>query len=194
MNDGDYPLIQESGWRWRLAQLFFKLIYQRDYMWFAPWKNGGFAAGVVVFYQRQVLLAQRAEHLAHPGMWGCPAGYMNLKNQETLAQTAVRETAEEIGISLDISKLTPHTLCHVGVLHGRDMPGIKDYSNICVYYWYELSDEEYAKRQESDEAYNLTLFDEAAFEKLVVEGKICAQDMIDGIRAAFKTYNQEKNI
>lgn len=195
MNDGDYPLIQESGWRWQLSQLFFKLIYKRDYMWFSPWKNGGFAAGIVPFYHDKVLLAQRrGAHLAYVDKWCNPGGYLDLKNQESFIQAGIRETFEEVGIRIDSKQITDERMCHIALTYGKNMPEIRDYAHVVAYYWYELSDKEYAERQESDEAHNLSLYSEKEFETMVDANEMASEDTIQGIRAAFQAYKKEKNI
>jgi len=60
------------------------------------------AAAVVVMRDRQVLLVKR-KFAPHAGEWSLPAGFV--EHNETPEEAAVRETAEETGLTVRIKQL-----------------------------------------------------------------------------------------
>tara|TARA_R110002072_G_scaffold269796_2_gene429102 strand:- start:11312 stop:11941 length:630 start_codon:yes stop_codon:yes gene_type:complete len=77
--------------------------------------NPVIVVGCLVERDGEILLCRRAIEPAH-GKWTIPAGFLELN--ESMADGARRETAEEAGASVEI--LTPHSqleLTHIGQLH-----------------------------------------------------------------------------
>ena len=57
-------------------------------------------AGVAIIKNKKVLLVQQTDDGDQPGKWGPPAGHAN--DNETLIETAIRETKEETGLDIKI--------------------------------------------------------------------------------------------
>ena len=57
-------------------------------------------AGVAIIKNKKVLLVQQTDDGDQPGKWGPPAGHAN--DNETLIETAIRETKEETGLDINI--------------------------------------------------------------------------------------------
>ena len=56
------------------------------------------AVAIILLDSQQVLMIRRADTVPRPGIWSPPTGRVEI--DETPAQAAVRETAEELGIAV----------------------------------------------------------------------------------------------
>lgn len=106
-----------------------------DYCHTIFYENPKIVVGAVTTYQNQFLLCKRAIE-PQKGLWTYPAGY--LENQESLEQGALREAAEEAGITIKLTRLLgTYSLTAINQIH--------------VIYAAEMVNPEYAPGHESIE-------------------------------------------
>ncbi len=79
------------------------------------YENPKLVVGAIPEWEGRILLCRRAIEPRH-GKWTLPAGFM--ENNETVAQAAARETAEEACARVEIDKLyTVYSIPHISQVH-----------------------------------------------------------------------------
>ena len=64
-------------------------------------KLSSLRSGVCIINNNKLLIVKESPHTDHPNKWTFPGGH--LENNETLIETALRETREEIGVRVNIT-------------------------------------------------------------------------------------------
>lgn len=88
------------------------------------YENPKMVCGVLAIHQDKILLCRRAIEPRY-GLWTLPAGFMELG--ETMADGAVRETAEEAdGVAVDLKLYALFDLPNLGQIHAMYLANLQD--------------------------------------------------------------------
>ena len=102
------PIANRAGYCLRCgAPMEIRLLYGREraacpVCGYIHFRNPTPVAGCIVEYEGGIVLIRRGIEPGY-GMWGLPAGYMEIG--ETAEEGAMRETAEETGLIVQITRL-----------------------------------------------------------------------------------------
>ncbi|MFZ2620407.1 MAG: NUDIX hydrolase [Alphaproteobacteria bacterium] len=177
--------VRPSGWRWRVAQAVLWLLYGRKYHDVSPWKNAGVACAGIFHHHGKVLLALRAGAVEHAGCYGLIGGFLDCAASEDLGPALAREVREECGVQVNAAAFTRHNVRTAYMWHGREMHEKKDYSTLCLFWWYEMAEAEIQSLQTLDETAGFIWVNAPQFEEMVAAGQIPFRDTQCAVRDFF---------
>jgi 8-oxo-dGTP pyrophosphatase MutT (NUDIX family) len=157
--------INPKAVRYKIAQLFLRMLYGRKWHYISPWHHASVAATVVLTKNGKVLMGKRRGNIEFIGLRDHPGGHVDLEVKEGLIQACVRETYEEMRIKIDPLKITEDKLIDVCLNNDSEYIEHLDARNICLTYIYEVNDKELEDLQDTEESFDFKWFDKNEVEK-----------------------------
>ncbi len=180
--------ILESGWRYTVAQFVLRLLYNRPYHFISPWKGVGVSTAVIFHYQGRVLVSLRSGNIEASGKYALVGGYLNPQDAETFGQCLSREIKEETGLNISADHFPDKAIKVQFLWHGREYIEQENYSTLCHFFWYKLSQQEYSNMQTLHETDGFKLIDSQEFEDMIKAGDLPFIDAQKAIRQFFTAH------
>ena len=180
--------IKLNEWRYKVAQFALRLIYGRPYHYISPWTGVGACTGLILHCDGKILLSLREGDIEDSGTWSIIGGFLNMDDHETFAQAITRELKEETGLELEPTLFPDSAIKHTFIEHGLDYIELENYARMGVYFWHEITMEEFDSLQTKDETAAFKLVTQEEFEHMIQIKEVIVQNAINAVRDFFERH------
>lgn len=158
--------IRTNNLRYKIAQFILRALYGHKNMYISPWKHTAATVDGIYIYQGKLLIAERSGNIEHAGKWHIPGGHIDMERNESILDTLKRETFEEHGFHIDISKINVNKPYITTLNHNNSYIMQTDTSILGLQYVYELSKQEMENVKTSAEAKTFKFANVAEMKKM----------------------------
>lgn len=167
---GKQARLVRGSLRYKLMQGISKLLWGREIGYLSWWYHSSRAAGVIFHHNGRILMGRRAGVLDKPGLLSHFGGFVD--DQETSPEAVSREIYEETRLKIPASVFENSPLFKHTEGFG-DIAEMTEMSMVVVWYTYELSDEQVAALQLTNEVSEYVWVDDQhALEHLNNQGEM----------------------
>ncbi|MBA44627.1 MAG: hypothetical protein CMF62_11590 [Magnetococcales bacterium] len=166
---GKQARLVRGSLRYKLMQGISKILWGRELGYLSWWYHASRAAGVIFHHNGKVLMGRRRGTLDASGKLSLIGGFVD--DQETSAEAVSREIWEETRLEIPASVFTNSPLFKHTEGFG-DIAEMTEMAQVVVWYTYELSDEQVAALQLTEEVSEFVWIDPQNIETLNDAGEM----------------------